>query len=322
MGENSRVDEQANTAGQLNIAVDDGRKIGVHQWLPPANRPIAGVILVLHGLGEHALRYRRFAKHGTDAGFVVAAFDHRGHGRSCPVAELGHFADKNGWDLVVSDVQAVRIELRRLYADVPLVLMGHSMGSYVAQCSVMRNAKDVTMMILSATTFADRFRLWLGRIVARVEIMRRGGGTKSTLLNKMSFGDFNKRFAPNRSEFDWLSRDADEVDRYVADPACGAVSSAKLWHDLTGGLLEITSSAALASVPADLPILVFGGEMDPVGGLKGLTRLAGQYRETGHNDVTLRVYEGGRHEMLNEIYRDEVSRDVLEWIVSRLKTRD
>lgn len=322
MGENSRAGQEANTTSQLTCVGDDGRKVCVQRWLPPANRPIVGVILILHGLGEHAHRYRRFANHCTGAGFVVAAFDHRGHGRSCPTSQLGHFADAGGWDLVVGDVMAVRLELRRLYAAVPLVLMGHSMGSYIAQCSVMRNAQDVAMMILSATTLANRFQLRLGRIVARLEIMRRGGSTRSTLLNEMSFGDFNKRFAPNRSEFDWLSRDADEVDRYIADPACGAISSAKLWHDLTGGLLEITTSGAIASVPLALPILIFGGQVDPVGGARGLTRLASEYRQTGHSDVTLRVYEGGRHEMLNETNRDEVSRDVLEWIVTRLKTRD
>lgn len=318
MGENSRVKEEAYTTSQLTCIGDDGRKVCVQGWLPPADLPIVGVILILHGLGEHALRYRRFAKQCTDAGFVVAAFDHRGHGRSCPTARLGHFADDDGWNLVVSDVMAVRIELRQLYPDVPLVLLGHSMGSYITQCSVMRNAQDVAMMILSATTFANRFQLRLGRIVARLEIMRRGGSASSTLLNRMSFGDFNKRFAPNRSPFDWLSRDYDEVDRYITDPACGAIASAKLWHDLTSGLLEITSSGAIKSVPLELPILIFGGELDPVGGDKGLRRLASEYRKTGHHDVTLKIYEAGRHEMLNEVNRDQVSRDVLEWIASRL----
>lgn len=320
MGESSSANKKPLMTSQLTVAAADGHRVDVRLELPPADLSIAGVILILHGLGEHAGRYRRFAKVCTDAGFAVATYDHRGHGVSCRAELRGHFADDGGWDLVVNDVTAVRSELRSMYRDVPLVLMGHSMGSYIAQCSVMRDAKDVAMLILSATTYADRFKLRFGRFVAGIEIMRCGGRAKSTLLNTLSFGDFNKWFAPNRTEFDWLSRDAEEVNRYIADPACGTVSSAKLWYDLTGGLLEITSSGALASVPADLPIFVLGGQLDPVGGDRGLTGLVTEYRKTGHSDVTLRVHAGGRHEMLNETNRDEVSRDVCEWIVSRLKT--
>ncbi len=130
----------------------------------------------------------------------------------------------------------------------------------------------------------------------------------------MSFGQFNKRFAPNRTEFDWLSRDEQEVDEYVADPLCGAPSGSRLWYDLFGGLLEISRESALRKVPTVLPILITGGELDPVGGAKALTRLAAEYEATGHENVTLKLYPGGRHEMVNETNRDEVTADILAWI--------
>ena len=144
-----------------------------------------------------------------------------------------------------------------------------------------------------------------------------GGQRVNNFLNHSGLGKFNQKFEPARTSFDWLSRDEIEVDRYVDDPLCGGEFSNKLWADLTGGLLEITSEKALATVRQDLPILILGGEQDPVGGSIGLTRLGDAYRKTGHDDVTLRLYPEGRHEMLNEINRDEVTRDIIEWIQNR-----
>jgi alpha-beta hydrolase superfamily lysophospholipase len=143
---------------------------------------------------------------------------------------------------------------------------------------------------------------------------RFGGRNRSAFLNQLGIGSFNKRFAPNRTEFDWLSRDAAEVDRYVADPLCGFPLSNRFWYDLMGGLLETSSLRMLRRIPPDLPILITGGEDDPVGGKRGQSRLAHAYRRTGHKNVTLRLWPGGRHEMLNEINRDEFTRAVLEWI--------
>ena len=140
----------------------------------------------------------------------------------------------------------------------------------------------------------------------------------SAQLNRRGFEAFNRRFEPARTRLDWLSRDESEVDACLADPLCIASFSNGLWRDLTGGLLEITSPGALRDIPKSLPKLIFGGELDPVGGNKGMTRLKQAFEDAGHDKITMKIYPGGRHEMLNETNREEVTADVLDWITQNL----
>ena len=153
-------------------------------------------------------------------------------------------------------------------------------------------------------------------ILAEIEAWRVGARGTSMLLNRLGFGSFNRPFAPARTEHDWLSRDEAEVDKYVADPLCGGPYTSRLWFDLIGGLLTISSDQELTRIPAGLPILITGGSQDPVGGEKGMAKLATHYAQTGHQRLNVKIYDGGRHEMLNEINRDEVSNDWLDWIAA------
>ena len=180
----------------------------------------------------------------------------------------------------------------------------------------MQDTGNRDALILSASTLASRVPLSIAYAFAKVESWRLGVRGKSTLLDKLGFGNFNNAFRPARTKRDWLSRDEDEVDLYVADPLCGGPYSCGLWLDLIGGLLEISSDNALSRIPADLPILITGGAADPVGGDKGMTKLLQHYAQTGHQRLTAKIYPEGRHEMLNEINRDEVTRDWLTWIAA------
>lgn len=299
-----------------NIEAWDGKRIDVRCWLPAAG-PRA-VVHLLHGLGEHSDRYERFAAAATEAGLAVVAHDHRGHGTGSDSATYGHFADSGGWDTVLADVESVQREIRARSNGLPTILFGHSMGSYIAQHFVMKHAENIAMLILSGSTYADRGQLRAGHLFAGLLGTFSGWRRRSALLDRMGFGAFNRRFEPARTKYDWLSRDAAEVDRYIADPHCGGPFTNRLWYDLTGGLLAITSRDAVQRVPLSLPILIFGGADDPVGGAKGQSRLAAVYTDSGHTDVTLEIYDGGRHEMLNETNRDDVTRDVLAWINARL----
>ncbi len=300
---------------KADLLAEDGRHIPVYTWVPqPGNKPKA-VIQVFHGLGEYAARYERFANACTQQGLAVVAHDHRGHGESAQSA--GHYADRDGWNKVIADALRVNRKIKEDLPGIPVALLGHSMGSYIAQSFVMRHPDSVSMLILSASTLARRSEIRLGHTVASL-LARFGGKKKSAALNAKGFDAFNQPFEPARTEFDWLSRDNEEVDRYLADPLCGGLFTNALWRDLTGGLLEITSPDAVSLVPRDLPILITGGEKDPVGGAKGMTRLADTFRQTGHRNVTLKIYEGGRHEMLNETNRDEVTADIINWIQSQL----
>lgn len=300
------------------IVAKDGHEIVTDYWRPAETVVMRGTVQILHGLGEHTARYHRSAHSCISRGLAVAAHNHRGHGDFCTSESLGHYADADGWNKVIGDVLTVKSELAIRHPDAPLIVFGHSMGSYIAQASVMRDPNGVTALILSATTFPNRSQLRSARLLSRFESWRHGGRYKSELLNQLGFGKFNDRFEPARTNLDWLSRDNDEVDRYIEDPACGGPYSNRLWFDLTGGLLEISTASAMRRIPGNLPILVVGGEADPVGGKTGLTRLANAYRECGHSDVELMIYKDGRHEMLNETNREEVTHDLLAWIDKQL----
>jgi len=281
-----------------------------------ASGPARGVIQIFHGLGEHRARYARFAGLAVARGLSVIAHDHRGHGAHADLP--GHFSDRDGWQLLVEDGLRVNDMVGDQYPGVPIVLLGHSMGSYLAQSFSMAHGYRLTALALSASTWPNKVQLFGGRVLARIESWRISIRGKSTLLDKLGFGNFNQPFTPARTEFDWLSRDEAEVDAYIADPWCGGPYSCGLWRDLLGGLRAIASDKALRRIRPELPILVTGGSDDPVGGERGLTELAMHYTRSGHNCVAVKIYPQGRHEMFNEINRNDFSADVLDWIEKQL----
>lgn len=306
-------------AVRFELHSPDGHTIHGTRWIAEGN--IAGVIQIFHGLGEHHLRYERFARAATALGLVVVAHDHRGHGPDC--AEIGYFADKDGWQRLIDDGLLVTEMIREQHEDTPIALLGHSMGSYIAQYFAMLHGNRLAGLILSASTWPQKVLLVPGWVLARLEAWRIGVHGKSKLLDKLGFGGFNKPFEPARTEFDWLSRDEKEVDAYIADPLCGGPYTCGLWLDLMGGLMKIGSDKALLRIRSDLPVLLTGGENDPVGGDRGITKLTMHYAQSGHGRLTIKIYPEGRHEMFNETNRDEFTNYVINWISQLLpfKTR-
>jgi len=261
---------------------------------------------------QHVIR----GTHWQTAGGVVGVIQIWGHGPHAE--EPGHFADRGGWQLLTDDGLLVNDMIGDRYPGLPVVLIGHSMGSYIAQYFSMQHGYRLTALILSASTWPAKARLLPGQILARIESWRHGLRGKSALLDKLGFGDFNKPFAPARTELDWLSRDQAEVDAYVNDPLCGGPYSCGLWMDLLGGLKSIASDRELQRIQSDLPILLTGGSDDPVGGQRGITELAMHYAKSGHSRLSTKIYRDGRHEMFNEVNRDEFSDDLLNWIEEQL----
>jgi alpha-beta hydrolase superfamily lysophospholipase len=294
---------------QITLEAVDGHDIHVQIWRP--TEPPRQVIQILHGLGEHAERYSRFADAATARGCIVFCHDHRGHGKHAD--QLGYFGAKDGWSRVVGDVDTVHREIANRHADLPLTLLGHSMGSYIAQSYLIKHGPNISSLILSASTWPSRPLVSLAAALAKIEGWRLGAHRNSALLQRLGFSNYNK---PSRTNSDWLSRDDAEVDAYIADPLCGGPYTASLWSDLTAGLFSIASDSALQRIPSDLPILITGGADDPVGGDKGMGRLAMHYAQTGHNRLKVKIYPKGRHEMLNDIVRDEVTRDWIDWILA------
>lgn len=300
------------------LSAADGAQLFVRSFLPE-DKP-RGVIHIAHGMAEHSARYERFARRLTDAGIAVYANDHRGHGKTARGdQDLGFFADENGWDTVVADLRTVLGEVHSRHRGLPLVLMGHSMGSYIARCAAMAPGVDLSGLIISGSTHEIPRFFRVARLIARFERMRRGPRKVSPLINQLSFGSFNKRFDNPRTDFDWLSRDPDEVDKYVDDPHCGFDCTTQMWIDVFTGMEQMCSADEIARLSASLPVHIVSGELDPVhNGLRGIRLLRKALGKAGLQNVSCRIYPGARHELLNETNRDEVETDLLTWLQERL----
>jgi alpha-beta hydrolase superfamily lysophospholipase len=304
----------------LTVTATDGTPVHVFRWLPEADATPKAVVQIAHGMAEHAARYARFAEVLATAGYAVYASDHRGHGQTAgDLARAGFFADTNGWSTVVEDLYAVTRTIRQEQPGLPIFLFGHSMGSMLSRTYAIRHGGELEGLILSGTGGDPGMLGKVGQVVAAVEAKVRGKRTPSPLLDKLSFGNFNKPFEPARTPFEWLSRDPAEVDAYIADPWCGFVCTAGMFQDLLGGIALINSDSQVARIPQGLPIYVFSGAEDPVGDkTKGVQKVVNQFRRLGIKDVVVRYYLGARHEVLNETNRDEVMADVVDWLDNHL----
>ncbi len=274
------------------------------------------MVQIAHGLSEHGGRYARLAEALTAEGWAVHANDHRGHGRTAGAPDaLGFFAERDGWRRCLEDLWQINRHIAGLHPGRPIILIGHSMGSFMAQHFIAEHGEALAGAVLSASNGKPPPILMLGRLIARIERLRLGARRSSKLLDAMGFGAFNKQFEPARTPFDWLSRDAVEVDRYIADPFCGGPASTQLWLDLLGGLEAIAQPSLQVLIPKHLPIYVIAGGQDPVSAnTKGLEQLLSAYRAAGLTQVMHCFYPGARHELFNETNRDEVTRDLLAWL--------
>ncbi|NEW06537.1 alpha/beta hydrolase [Paenibacillus sp. SYP-B3998] len=294
--------------------------IYVYEWLPDPQKPIKAIVQIAHGMSETAARYERLAAVLTAQGYAVYANDHLGHGLTAGTPEqVGKFG-KDCFHRMVQNMGGITGHLRSLYSeDVPLFLLGHSMGSFLTQhymvSYVNKYPLHVQGIILSGSNGEEGGSLQAGIAVASLEAALRGDHHRSKLITALSFGAFNKKHAPNRTPSDWLSRDPKEVDAYEADPFCGVVFTSGYFRDFFKGLKEIHRPEHVNQVRKDLPVFVLSGDDDPVGGYgKGVRKLIAMYKSLGLKDVSSKIYAGGRHEMLNEVNRDEVMQDILGWL--------
>jgi len=298
------------------LSASDGFPLHVHRWSNAS--PPKAVVMLAHGLAEHAARYARLGETLVASGYELFALDQRGHGQTAQHGQLGHFADADGWSKVVNDLACLNHHIRQQYPSLPIFLLAHSMGSYIGQAYLMQHSCSLQGAILSGSNYQPARIYRAASLIARFERWRLGKNGRSRLINFLSFGSFNKAIKSARTDFDWLSRDPQEVDRYISDPLCGFVATTQLWVDLLGGLQGISDVKQLAQIDPDLPLLLIGGDCDPVSAGQRLNDLAGALRVAGLQHVELKVFPGARHELLNESNRDEVTYYLINWLEQAL----
>ena len=320
------------------VPMDDGARLYLNRWAAGPEKSPRGVLHIIHGMAEHSKRYERLANKLCLEGFEVWAADQRGHGRTADLnindpgkgGLLGHCNDLDGFSRVTADIDIINRLILKEKPGLPLFLLGHSWGSFIAQnyiekyAGVFSGISDPVKLegcILSGTRGPGGLKESLGRPVVSFLALIKGRRKGSPLIRAIIDNPHNKPFRPNRTEADWLSRDTGEVDIYINDPLCGKLCSAGFYNDLIDGLKTIHLRENLEKISRDLSIYVFSGNADPVGDMgESPTALVNLYRSLGIKDLEFVLYPDARHEALNESNRDEVMGNLLSWLIARSNT--
>lgn len=284
----------------------------------PEGQPKA-VLQIVHGIAEYIERYDEFARYLNDLGYVVVAEDHMGHGQSVGTDGTQGYFD-GGWFTAVSDSYSLLRKTKAEYPELPYVLFGHSMGSFMAR-TILEVYPDsgIAAAVICGTGWQPRGILPGAIGICQMACKRVGERNTSDTLQNLVFGGYNKRVEHPRTEYDWLTRDAKVVDAYIAHPSCGFTATTGLLRDLLMGIRFIEQRQNLAKMDKDLPALFIAGGDDPVGNYgKGVTRAAEEFRKAGMKHVTKRLFPLGRHEILNEINRQEVYAFTAKWLEEQL----
>lgn len=319
----------------ISLPAPDGVELKACLW--PLDDAV-GHVHIAHGMSEHAARYARFAAHLNACGYSVSASDHRGHGETAHANGLppGHAGDADSWHRLVDDLDAWWSWCHRRFctpaqpgaAPRPLIVLGHSMGSFMTLAAATATTVPVAGIILVAcgvrSRLLSRAQARLIRLLPRLPGLcyREHGVDRSAVVQWSGFGAFNRRFRPNRTAFDWLNRDEREVDAYIADPWCGQACSLQLWSDFLDGVAHLQSVKLLRRLKTDVPMLLLSGTRDPVGDDgTGAPALAARLRRSGVHDVQVRLFTDARHELLNETNRADVYAVIGQWLAHKLQRK-
>ena len=293
-------------------------KIHARMCVPDAE-PRA-IVQIIHGIAEYIDRYDEFMSFLADNGIIAVGTDHLGHGKSIESEEqTGFFAYDNGWDYVVRDEEVLRLAMHENYPELPIIVFGHSMGSFMARTLLIRYPDAFNAAIISGTGNQSAALVNGGLFMGNLVTGLKGAHHYSKFLNNLAFGSYNKIYDNPKTEYDWLSRDEANVQKYIDDPLCGFIPSCSLFRDMMTGVKFITNKKNLTAMNKNMPVYFMSGDMDPVGECgKGVQKAYNNFLEAGMKDVSIKLYPGGRHEMLNEINKDEVYTDILAWLDSKI----
>ena len=297
---------------------DGKNRIFAKEWIPQ-EEPNA-ILMISHGMTEHIGRYARFAEFLNEYGILVVGPDHTGHGKSIVSEEdYGYFGEQNAWKVMVENLHVLRLLEQNAHPSVPVFLFGHSMGSFLARSYIMGHSDGLSGVLLCGTGEFSPAVLRMGQAIAALEEKKHGPRYRSERLQALCFKAYNKKFAPARTPFDWLTRDESMVDAYLQDPACGFVFTVSAFRALFGGLMEIQNRKNLAKILPKLPIFLLSGTKDPVGNNgHGVLHVAHALQDSGVRNVTVKLYTDCRHELLNELNYRQVYLDILTWMENQL----
>ncbi len=299
-------------------STDSKNNLNVIIW-ETEKEPI-GVLQIVHGMAEYIDRYDNFAKYMTEHGFNVIGHDHLGHGHSVSdERDYGFFAEENGDKIIIEDMHSVTQYAREKWEELPNFILGHSMGSFCLRQYLTKYSNDVFGAIIMGTGWIPSAAALLGKTIATNTCKSKGSHTVNPLLIKLTLEPYNKPFAPARTNCDWLSRDEKQVDLYVNDKLCGFDFTAGAYKDFFTILEKIAKNRQLIGMRKSLPILITSGSVDPVGGKKACEKLNAQYKRCGIDDVTLKLWENDRHEILNELDKSDVYDYIYTWLKSKIQ---
>ena len=302
------------------LSTDGKTQLHGMRWEPDGGS-VRAVLQICHGVAEHIARYDAFARYLNGLGIAVVGHDHLGHGLSLPEGGTPvYFGEGNTWNTVVDDIYVLHQRIRLWYPDVPLCIMGHSMGSFLTRTYLIRYPGTVKAAIIMGTGWQPKAVIAGGMAVAKAVGAVVGENGTSDLVTNLAFGAYNKLFAPNRTSCDWLSADEGNVDAYMADPLCGADATVGLFRQMLSGIRFNQKLSNLRQMDPRIPVLFVAGEKDPVGDCgNGVRRTYQEFRRAGVQDCTLKLYPGLRHEILNEkAQQQQIFEDIGQWLTSKL----
>lgn len=289
-------------------------KLRVMVWRPEGE--VQAILQISHGMIEHIGRYDDFAKFLAKEHILVVGNDHLGHGESVKnEMELGYFDAEDGSQTVVNDLYEVTKSIKKEYPEVPYFILGHSMGSFMVRRYLMTYGKEINGAIVMGTGHQPDIVLAAGNIIYNVLKRAKGDEYRSKLINALSLDGYNKQFAPNRTNCDWLSRKEEAVDAYINDPYCKFTFTINGFKTIFDTFSFINKRSNITEIPKDLPVFFVAGDQDPVGNKgKGVTKVYKQYEKAGLSKVQLKLYPGSRHEILNDLDKEEVYQDIHGWL--------
>jgi alpha-beta hydrolase superfamily lysophospholipase len=297
-----------------SLTMSDGWKVHVFHS-KPEGKP-TGHIHLMHGMADHIERYSEFGKFLTKNGYIVSGHDHRGHGKTAELnGKLGYLSSDEGFERLVLDAHEVITQIRDENPALPFILFGHSMGSFIAMRYLQLFGQEVDLAILSGTGGNPGVMTYAGSALAKTTGIKIGMDQPNKILNNLVFGQFNASVKDAKTPFDWLSTDSEAVQKYINDPNCGFIPTTQFFIDLFKGLGVIYKQKEIDKIPQHLPVLFISGDLDPVGNFgKGVWQVAKQFEAAGMKDVIVHLFEGGRHEMLNEQNREQVYATINNWM--------